>query len=586
MYSFRKRRLIFFLAAISIAAISAATAPVFAQTTDTERSQGLYTGSPFWRKVVGGAVLSLPSVQVQSAVVALDGGNIMAYSTAGNPLWNYSARGKISPYVTRSREGTSYFSRTNGILIAVNRMGRELWRRNIESPICARIIPGWDGRLFIPVEQKILCYTASGNHLWTVNYEAPISLAPRLDHGGGIIFALENRQVCRINAFGEIRIWALTDAPAALIPLEQKQQVLVLYKDGSMSILGQSDDWFFSAQGEVHPSLLPKLPGNPKAAAGRKDNVAVVLEDGTVVLFTLVPPSGKPVGNLTNENGIIWKGDSHIREFIKRGGKPEPEADIIYDDRGVYILSKNGATGFSHEGKRIWYTLLQNTAAIPAFGNDGVLYSGGKDWILYAYKIEEQVLHEKNSLFGPLPEGTYGTGYPNSASIKDFPLNEYELKYKLEHIKSGINNGKVGANEIAWVSTLMTVAAGDFHIQHKVDALQMLGRLGSQETISWLTNFFRKETEPTVKSASAKAIGDIGVDHEGTAIQSFLFLLSAGSIRDEQVSFAVAQATGALCRFSGPPLSETGIKILNLLASKTQPPIVRRQAEKELLSLK
>jgi len=465
-------------------------------------------------------------------------------------------------------------------------MGRELWRRDIESPICARIIPGWDGRLFIPVEQKILCYTASGNPLWTVNYEAPISVAPRLDHGGGVIFALENNQVYRVNAFGDSRIWALTNTPAALIPLEQKQQVLVLYKDGSMSILGQSDDWFFSAAGEVHPSLMPKLPGSPKAAAGRGNNVAVVLDDGTVILFTLEPPSGKPAGNLTNENGIIWKGDSHIREFIKRGGKPEPEAEIIYDDRGVYILSKNGATGFSHEGKRIWYTLLQNTAAIPAFGNDGVLYSGGKDWILYAYKIEDQILKEKTSLFGPLPEGSYGTGYPHSDSIKVFPLNEYELKFKLEQIKTGINTGNIGANEIAWVSTLMTIAAGDYHIQNKVNALQMLGKLGSQETISWLTTFFRKEIEPTVKSAAAKAIGEIGVDHEGTAIQTFLFLINAGSLRDEQVLFAVVQATGALCRFSGPPLSETGIKILNLLAARNQPPIVRRQAEKELLSIK
>jgi len=576
MNSFLKKCLVFFLT----------MAPVFAQTTDTERSQGLYTGSPAWRQVMGGAVLSLPSVQAQSAVVALDGGNIRAYSAAGNPLWNYSARGRISAFVTRSREGTSYFSRTNGILLAVNRVGRELWRRNLESPICARIVPGWDGRLFIPVEQKILCYTASGNPLWTVNYEAPILLAPRLDHGGGIIFALENNQVCRITPFGDIRIWALSNAPAALIPLEQNQQVLVLYKDGSMSILGQSDDWFFSAQGEVHPSLLPKLPGTPKAAASRGNKIAVILDDGTAILFTLEPPSGKPAGTLTNENGIIWKGDSHIREFSRRGGRPEPEAEIIYDDRGVYILSKNGATGFSHEGKRIWYTLLQNTAAIPAFGNDGVLYSGGKDWILYAYKIEDQVLQEKNTLFGPLPEGSYGTGYPNPALVKDFPLTEYELKYRLDQIKTGVKNGKVGANEIAWVSTLMTVAAGDFHIQHRMDALNMLGLLGSQETISWLTNFFRKETEPTVKSAAAKAIGEIGVDHEGTAIQSFLFLLTAGSIRDEQVLFALAQATGALCRFSGPPLSETGVKILNLLSVKTQPPIVRRQAEKELLSLK
>ena len=590
MPSFLKKCFIFFLAAI----------PAFAQGTNTERSQGLYTGAPFWRQAVGGAVLSLPSVQAQSAVVALDGGNIRAYSTAGTPMWNYSARGKISPFVTRSREGTSYFSRTNGTLIAVNRSGRELWRRSMESPVCARIIPGWDGRLFVPVEQKIFCYTASGNLLWTRNYEAPITIAPKLDHSGGIIFALENKYVYRISAFGEIKIWALSDSPAALIPIEKKQQILVLYKDGSMSILGQSEDWFFSAQGEIHPTLLPKLPGNPIAAASRGNNIAVVYDDGTASLFTLEPqpsaerdgsplvlPSNRPAGSLQEGNGILWRSDSHIKEFMKNGGKPEPEAEIIYDDRGIYILNKNGATGFTHEGKRIWFMFLQNTAAIPAFGNDGVLYSGGKDWILYAYKIEDRALPEKNGLFGPQAEGTYGTGSPNHASVQDFPLNEYEIKIKLEQINSGIKQGRVGANEIAWVSTLMIIAEGDFHIQYKLDALQMISRIGSRETISWLINFFRKDPEPMLKAAAAKAIGEIGVDHEGIAIQTFLFLLvNGGGIKDEQVLSAVASATGALCRFSGPPLSETGIKILNLLGAGSQSPIVRKIAQKELSSLK
>jgi len=313
---------------------------------------------------LGGAVLSLPSVQAQSAVVALDSGNIRAYSTAGTPLWDYSAKGKISPFVTRSHEGTSYFSRTNGTLIAVNRAGRELWQRSLESQICAKVISGWDGRLFVPTEQMIYCYTASGNLLWARSYETPISIAPKLDRSGGIVFVLENNHVYRINAFGDIRIWTLSDPPAALIPIERQQQILVLYKDGSMSILGQSGDWFFSAQEEFNPALLPKLPGRPITAASRGNNIAVLFDDGSASIFSLEPPSNRPPGS-SSDNGILWRSDSHIKEFIKNGGKPDWEAEVIYDDRGIYILNKNGATDFTHEGKRNWFTFLQNTAAIP-----------------------------------------------------------------------------------------------------------------------------------------------------------------------------------------------------------------------------
>jgi outer membrane protein assembly factor BamB len=423
--------------------------------------------------------------------------------------------------------------------------------------------------------------------LWTRSYEEPFSLAPKLDYSGGIIFALENNHVYRISAFGDIRIWALSDPPAALIPIERQQQILVLYKDGSMSILGQSEDWFFSAQGEVHPTLLPKLPASPIAAASRGNNIAVAFNDGSAALFSLELPSSRPPGSLSDGNGVLWRSDSHIREIIKNGGKPEPETEIIYDDRGIYILNKNGATGFTHDGKRIWFTFLQNAASIPAFGSDGVLYSGGKDWILYAYKIEERVLSERNGLFGPLPEGSYKTGSPNADSLQNFPINEYEIITKLEQIRAGIKSGRVGTNEIAWVSTLMTIAAGEFNIQYKLDALQMLGWIGSQETVPWLTNFFRRELDPAVRAAAAKAVGDIGVDHEGIAIQTFLFLLvNGGGIRDEQVLIAIASSTGALCRFSGPPLSETGIKILNLLTAGNQLPIVRKYAQNELSSLK
>jgi outer membrane protein assembly factor BamB len=549
-----------------------AAAAVFSQ--NEERAQGLITPEPFWRQALGGAVLSLPHVQAQSAVVALDGGNIKAYSTAGTPMWNFSARGRISPYVTRSREGTSYFSRTNGILIAVNRAGRELWRRNLGSPLAAKVVSGWDSRLFVPVDKKIFCYTASGNLLWTRTLESSFSIAPKLDRSGGIFFALENNQVYRIDPFGNFRIWTLSNTPAALLSIE-RQQILVLYTDGTLGILGQTEDWFFSAQGEVHSSLLPRLPSQPVAAAARDNKIAVVFNDGRVSLVSL------------EERKILWSGDSHILEFTRTGRRPEPEVEVLLDERGIYILSKNGATGFSHDGRRLWFTFLQNTAAIPAFGNDGVLYSGGRDWILYAYKIEDRILHERQTLYGPEPEGSYGTGHIHSSLLPNIPYSEWEIQNRLGQIDSALKAGNVGINELSWISILMTIVTGEYNFRFKITALHLLGQLGSQETIPWLTNIFRRENDSSVKAAAAHAIGAIGVDPHGNAIQTFLnTLIQGGGIRDEQVLTAIAAATGALCRFSGPPLSETGVRILTMLSASNQPPVARRQANRELASLR
>jgi len=549
-----------------------AAAPLFAQTEI--REQGLVTNDPFWRQALGGAVLSLPSVQAQSAVVALDGGNIRAYSTAGKPLWNYSAKGKISPFITRSREGSSYLSRTNGILIAVNRVGRELWRRDMGAPLCAGVVTGWDGRLFAPVEKKILCYTASGTLLWTKVFESPFLIAPKLDHKGGIVFALSNNEIYRMDHFGNAINWTLTKAPAALASVSQTQ-IVVLYKDGEMEELKFPEDEKPPADEKTDFPEILKLPSNPLAAIGKDGNIAVIMNDGKLAFLSV------------DERKLIWLGDTHISEMIKSGGKPDTEAEMLFDERGIYILTKNGVTSFSINGKRLWFTNLQNAASIPAFGNDGVLYSGGIDWILYSYKIEDRVLPEINDLYGPIPEGTYGMGRPQVFNTLDIPFNENEKTAKLAEIKEGINSGNVGVNEPVWTSFLLTISSGHEYIMLRIGALKLLGKIGSQETIPWLVNIFLKENEPAIRTAAVLTIGEIGVDPEGLAIETFLHSLTYdGSLKNDAILIALAQATGALCRFSGPPLSGTGVRILSLLNAANHPQIVRKQASRELASLR
>jgi outer membrane protein assembly factor BamB len=542
-----------------------ASVSVFSQ--GNTREQGLITSDPFWRQALGGSVLSLPSVQAQSAVVALDGGSIKAYSTAGRPLWTFSARGRLSPYVTRSREGSTYFSRTNGIFISVNRVGRELWRRDLGSPLKGGVVTGWDGRLFIPVEKKIFCYTASGNLLWTITLDHPFSIAPKPDRSGGIIFSLNNNEVYSVTHLGRTAKWALSKPPVVIVSITSaRPQIFAFYRDGTIENINAANN---------KDDEFPKLPSSPLSAIERDGNIAVTMNDGRIAFLS------------TAKKEIVWLGDSHIREMIKKGGKPELETEMLFDERGVYVLSKNGATGFTADGRRLWFTNLRNAAAIPAFGNDGVLYSGGRDWILYSYKIEDRVRPEKNALYGPIPEGSYGMGRPLSPEKNDIPLNEMERKQYLEQITQGINSGRIGGNEREWSSFLLTVSAGQDHITMRIAAIRLLGKIGSQETLPWLVNIFKNDNDPLIKSEAVKAIGSIGVDPQGVAIQAFWqSIIYDGSVKNnDQILTSIALATGALCRFSGPPLSETGVKILNTLCTSNQPPPARKQAKKELDSL-
>ncbi|MDR0622924.1 MAG: PQQ-binding-like beta-propeller repeat protein [Treponema sp.] len=542
--------------------------------------------APIWRQALGGEVTGLPAVQAQSAVVALDSGNIKAYSTQGRPLWTYYARGRITPYVTRSREGTCYISRTNGTFITVNRSGRELWRVNPGGPLSGPVIPGWDGRVFVPTGRKISCYTGSGYLLWQKKLESPISIHPILSLEGGILLVLEDGDLLHIDPFGKTFSRKLQAAPQAVLSVGspgKPGRFLIFYKNGAAEIIDP-------AYPDRRPYTLPRLPGPPLAAVSRENKAAVTLKDGQVLL-------------VSGEDGqFLWSGDSHIKTGRNiQGNRAAGEAEIsmLYDERGIYVLSKSGATGFTEDGRRLWLIRLDGAAAVPAFGDDGILYSGGDDWILYAYRLEDRVRQQKQSLYGPAPLGSYGTGNPPPSPWADyyFRFNEDELDTQFTHIEKSIKAHTVGEEELAYTGYLMETARGEnrpgasrlppVQIQYRVRALGLLGILGSRETIPFLADLFNRDGEPVIKAAAADAIGKIGIDPDGIALRSFTAaIFPAGSVRDEQVLTSVAAATGALCRFSGPPLSDTGVKILTLLTGDIYPKAAQQQARRELDTLR
>ncbi|MDR1617528.1 MAG: PQQ-like beta-propeller repeat protein, partial [Treponema sp.] len=351
-------------------------------------------------------------------------------------------------------------------------------------------------------------------------------------------------------------------------------RALALYPSGAAEIIDPESPG-------RRPYILPRLPAPPLAAEGRGGHVAVLMENGGVIL-------------LSGEDGsFLWTGESHI---TGAGAK----AAMIFDERGVYVLSRSGAAGFTADGRRLWYIRLQGAAAIPAFGDDGILYSGGGDWILYAYKLEDRVRQQKQALYGPAPEGSYGTGNPPPSPWADFyyRFDERELDARLDLVEKAIGEGRVGEEELAFTAYLMEAATagtenphGSPHppvqVRHRVRALRLLSLIGSGETVPFLSRLFSRDREPLVRAAAAEAVAGIGLDPDGLALRSFMnFLVSPPSGQDEQVQIAVAAAAGALCRFSGPPLSGTGIKVLNLLTADSRPGPVRQRAWRELTALR
>ena len=525
---------------------------------------------PIWRHALGGAVIGHPVSQVESVVAITDGGNLKSFSSQGTPLWDYYARGRLTPFVSRSREGTSYICRTNGLLIAVNRSGRELWTMNLGSPIVSPVLCGWDGRLFVFTENKITCTTAAGYTLWTRALEEKIALAPIIDAAGGIVFVQENGELLSIDSFGNAYSYEANKLPAAAASIELENMgptAVLLHGDNSIELVYTNLKFGVSVQERLN------LPSPPFAAAGRNEKAAVLLRDGRIAL---VSPAYRE---------IHWTGASHLRAGEINAATKADDVKLLFDERGIYVITKSGASGFAADGRRLWTMRLTGAASVPSFGDDGILYSGGGDWILYAYRLESRIRSKQRLLYGEKSEGDYGTGRPGPSSMAGyyFRFEEAELEARFAEIRTAIREGNVGNNEKEYAAWLMETASSSAGAQYRIEAIRLLAYIGSRETIPFLANLFIRDRESLVKAAAAEAIGKIGVDPEGLALRAFEnALLPPFRILDETALTAVAAATGALSRFSGPTLSEAGVRILTILLRYDNFPVARSQAQREL----
>jgi outer membrane protein assembly factor BamB len=531
-----------------------------------------------------------PFLQAESVVVAVDQGRIRSYSMRGTFLWDFDPRARAAPYVARSPEGSSYVCNAEGSLMAVNRVGRELWRLDLGKSITFPVVVGWDGRVFIPLENELLCRTASGFALWRQNMGSPMSLAPLLDHSGGLVTVLENRNFLRVDQFGAMERLLLDRIPVIIVPLKsgERNSYFLIYPNGETERISLDETARRGAK--LTRARLPSLPAAPAAAAGLEDQVALILQDGRVLLL-----SGA-------DGRIRWSGNSHETAAEKGPGRVAPgAAAMVFDERGIFALSTKGAAAFAANGRRRWIFRIAEASAVPALSDEGLLYVCGNDRFLRVYKVENHVRNIPRSMYGPDPEGSYGLGNPPPSPWVNNPerFAERELDAMYEQIDGAVKNGQVGENETAYVAYLMEMTGGILNtpnyspvrppikVPQRIELIRLLARMGSRETIPFLANLFYRDPEPSIKAACCEAIGRIGVDPKGDAIQAYSVLLSPDNANlDPMTLIAAASSAAALARFSGPPLAQAGIRLLMAFGHMDFPPVVKRQAQRELDALR
>ena len=567
---------------------------LFAQNSARNQRQGpesmRVSATPVWNYNLGDLAIGQPYLQAESAVIACLGGSIRSFYLTGTALWEFEPKEEVTPFIARSVEGAAYVCDSSGTFRAVNRVGRELWRVSLGTPIGFPPVVGWDGRVFIPAGSQLYCRTAAGHPLWGIDLGSRIATAPILDHTGSFVTVLQNRDFVVVNQFSTVERVRLNEQPLFIVSVKSggEDSYILLYPSGSAELVSCSQK---APKGNrLSRGRFPSLPAAPAAAASRGGEFAVTLRDGRVLL-------------MNGTGSILWTGNSHETAAEKGAASLNQNmAAMVFDERGVYCITTRGATGFASDGRRRFMLKTAEAASVPAFSDEGLLYVCGKDKILYTYKIDSKPRTViRSRYYGPEPEGSYGMGNPPPSpwSTDPFRYNDDQQKLMYETIEKAINSGQLGEDEPAYVGYLTEMIGFFLNDPHysrvrpavkppqRVALIQLLGKIGSRETVPFLYNIFDKDAEPAIKAACAEAIGNIGVDPKGNTFESYNFLLAANNPnRDPQLLMSATASIAALCRFSGPPLSGEGILLLRYFSNLTWAPnVIKNQIKAELDAL-
>jgi outer membrane protein assembly factor BamB len=242
------------------------------------------------------------------------------------------------------------------------------------------------------------------------------------------------------------------------------------------------------------------------------------------------------------------------------------------------------------------------SSGVPSISDEGILYATGKDNVLRVYKLDARPRTIPIARFyGPEPEGNYGMGNPPPSPWvgDDSRYHDINQDRVYAEIQEVIRSGQVGKNEPVYVAYMMEMIG--FFIGHpqtsavrprvkpeqRVRLIRLLALVGSRETVPFLWNIFDKDNEPAVRRACADAIGVIGVDPTGRSFYSYNYLLTPNNPNYEpQLILAASSSIAMLCRFSGPPLSAEGIRLLRYFSNlPTLPNAVKTQIRNEIEGL-
>jgi hypothetical protein len=414
-----------------------------------------------------------------------------------------------------------------------------------------------EGRIFASTRTALSCFSCVGVRKWTFPLASEPRFGPVLSPEGGPALALADGTFLAVSPFGEERF-----------SVKEASPILALSRSGDSFALSLEDGTLIFLDGD----------GKELSRAG--------LSSPLVALAPLSSGSSGCFVGLSRGGEVSAFGPGGRTLWSRSYGEDKPEALKTREGR-IFLLSKSLVQALDAEGNFLRKILLEHAHSLPEVSPSGIVYSGGEDWILYAYRFDD-----------PRPERSERFNY--GLSEARYPWTEWDLGFSdegyrgilLDGFEKSLKSGTIGSEETTAFGTCATIAleeidkvrARTLNPERRTTlarsrACFILGAMGSLEAKPILARVLAEDPETAVRAQAARALGALGADPDGAALSYFRELFEGkGRIREEQFAQAVVDAIEAIVRFEGGRGAEEALPVLLSIAESPYKSPLRSKA--------
>ena len=528
-----------------------------------------------FRFPVGGVVTTGPVVGGTMIWFISDSRTLYVLDSSGRAIGRRAISYRRAAFIACDPFGRAVIPEEPSMLTMINRAGQTVWTIDLGAPAAGPPAFGPDGRLYVLAGSILSAYAPNGRRLWRT--ELPLEASGRVlkGPGGGPVLML---------ADGSIRLWTQDGEPAwnystdyqtpAALSAALRDMLVSADEQAVAFALPDGRVYRLDARGQLLWSFnAPSLPA--VLALGPEDECLVAGRDGS--LSKLGP------------RGLVW-------QTVPKSGFIALGATLaVYDNR--YVLTwKGGAVSYGTDGVFYRELKIRNPATAPTLALGGTVFSGGVDWILYAYRFERGLPGQEASVVPRLDRQGIRQAAREEALWTPGGMSDDVLLTGLADIENSLKSGTIGGRAESAILYAAAVALGDFEAPFgsgavnpgpvprgplpRAMACQVLGAFGSPRALPVLVEVFQRDPEPVIRAAAASAVAAIGLDPGGLAQEAFARAASEGL--EQRTAGAIIDAIEGLYRSNGALDNLAGALALARLAGGNYPRDLRARAETAL----